>query len=674
MTVSKAGLISFRTPLALLRGVGSERLALLQKLGLLTVGDLLLHRPRRYEDRRNLKAVCDLVAGEQSVVQGTVVGMGKKRLRGGRRTLFELVLEDGTGKLRCRWWNAPYMEQFFSKGEFIVAYGKVSKTSPLAMDHPETEVAEADEETNVHLKRIVPIYPSTEGLTQRWLRALIWRLLTREEIEYPAEVSYQEFPDYPSYREAVRMLHAPEASEEAAVSRQRFALQELLELQLDIQRRRQKLESYAQSMPCCGDNRWIRPFLSSLAFDLTSAQTAVLREIRADLAQGPPMRRLLQGDVGAGKTVVAACAALMVLESGFDVALMAPTEILAEQHAATFHHGFRDFGIGLHLLTGNQTSDLTGNVMLPVTAPEMIIGTHSLLTEKYRPRKLGLVIIDEQHKFGVGQRERLVRKGKHPHLLVMTATPIPRSLGLTLYGDLDISLLQERPPGRGQVRTHVRTAEKFPKVIEFLRRELSRGRQAYVVYPRVEEGNDTDLKSVVTGYRQLKAALAPHSVGLAHGHMNAEERQVALDLFRRGLLKVLVATTVIEVGVDVPNATLMVIEHADRFGLAQLHQLRGRIGRGAENAHCILIAESRTSQAQKRLKVLEETDDGFRIAEMDLALRGPGDFLGREQSGLPPFRFVELAEDQALAEKAKQKAKELVRSSQTGPGGIESGI
>jgi ATP-dependent DNA helicase RecG len=418
-------------------------------------------------------------------------------------------------------------------------------------------------------------------------------------------------------------------------------------------------------LPCGGDNRHIKPFLAQLGFKLTAAQTKVLREIRADLSGVHPMRRLLQGDVGSGKTAVAACTALMALESGFNVALMAPTEILAEQHFQNFSRWFEPRGVKVELQTGSRKTVESPESRVQSQKPSrpstldprpstLHIGTHALLTSGFELPNLGLVIIDEQHKFGVAQREQLVRKGRYPHLLVMTATPIPRTLGLTLYGDLDVSVIDELPAGRGRIKTFIRATDKLPKVWEFIHEKLAAGRQAYVVYPRIEESGEKGLKAVTKEFENLKALLAPFRVGLLHGRLKGREKEEVMAAFRANAVKVLLATSLIEVGVDVPNATVMLVENAEAFGLAQLHQLRGRIGRDAHESYCILISDAKTAGAGERLKVLEETNDGFRIAEADLTLRGPGELLGREQSGLPKFRFGNLAGDLDLIRQARE--------------------
>lgn len=664
-------------PVIDLPGVGPERAGLLERLGIRTAGDLLLHRPRRYEDRRQVRPIAGLTLGASSLAQGRIVAQGVKRWNQNRRSLFELVIEDSTGRLYCRWWNQPYLEGRYRRGDTLFVFGRLRSLKPRVFDQPETETIEEGAEQSIHLHRIVPVYPLTEGLTQRWLRALVWRALPQTAGAAPDLHPGADLPEPPGRTAALAALHFPAEEGDAETARQRLALDELLGLQMTLQRRRQRLRACAAPVSCAGDNRLMRPFLRGLDFQLTAAQVRVLREIRQDLAGPQPMRRLLQGDVGCGKTVVAACAALMAIESGASVAVMAPTEILAGQHAHNFLRWFGPLGIPVRLWTGSRKQVLEG-ASAPVTAdpsaarpdsiptptaagappvPEVAVGTHALIASGYEPERLGLVVIDEQHKFGVVQREELVRKGRHPHLLVMTATPIPRTLGLTLYGDLDVSLLDQCPAGRGRIRTYLRTNASLPKVWEFVRAQLAQGRQAYVVYPRIEDAESVGgLKSVQAERTRLQKLLAPHTVALLHGRLPAAEKETVLGAFRAGAVHVLVATSVVEVGLDVPNATVMVIENAEIHGLAQLHQLRGRIGRSGHEAHCILVAAAPTPEARRRLDVLVQTTDGFRIAEEDLKLRGPGELLGQTQSGLPSFRFAELDRDLALVLRARDLA------------------
>jgi ATP-dependent DNA helicase RecG len=659
----------------MLLGVGPERAAQLERLKIFTAGDLLLHRPNRYEDRRHFLEIGDLKLKEPATVRGKIVAQGLKYFRGRSKSVFEFILDDGTARLHCRWWNLPFMEKYFEVGDDVMVFGKPVSVRPRTMDHPETEVLDPAEDISIHLDRIVPIYPLTEGLPQRWLRSLAWRTL--HELE--AQIA-EPFPEVlaltqnkiPTRANAVHMLHFPEEMPDAELARQRLALDEFLAIQVEMQRRRRNLEAKARAPLCPGTNELMKPFLARLPFQLTDAQTRVLRDIRKDMSGSVPMRRLLQGDVGAGKTVVAACGALMAIESGHNVALMAPTEILAEQHFTNFHRWLEPLGVRVALQTGakkvetreskGERQDAARFSTFDSRRSTLFIGTHALITPAFDMENLGLVIIDEQHKFGVAQREQLVRKGSFPHLLVMTATPIPRTLGLTLYGDLDSSVLDELPPGRGRVRTFVRTREQLPKVYEFMRGKLTEGRQAFVVYARVSEADtDAGIKAVTVELDTLRKEFPKSRVGLLHGRIAAPEKEQIMTDFRANKLQVLLATSVIEVGVDVPNATVMVIENAEQFGLAQLHQLRGRIGRGAHESFCILVADLKTPQADERLRVMERTNDGFAIAEADLNLRGPGEFLGAAQSGLPPFQFGDIIADARLLETSRQIARQIVK-------------
>lgn len=654
--------ISLLQPVRVIPGVGIERATQLGRLGVVTVRDLLLLRPRRHEDRRQLCRMADLVLGTTAIVRGKVAALGVKSWKKKTRSVFELILDDGSARLHCRWWNLPYMQNYFKNGDEVFIYGKVSGLKPRTMDHPETEVIEGTEENQVHLNRVAPIYPLTEGLPQRWLRSLLFRTLP---LGIPLiEAEGKELPGFPSAGAALKMLHFPESLGEVEVARQRFALEELLLMQRELFRRRAALRSKSQAIHAGGDqNRHIRPFLKSLGFQLNQAQARVLRTIRQDMSgQGEPMRRLLQGDVGSGKTVVAACAALMALESGWSVLLMAPTEILAEQHFQNFQRWFSPLRIPVRLRTGmhrpagkSETSEKNHPQLglETVPAPEMVLGTHALLEENVQLSRLGLVIIDEQHKFGVAQRESLLKKGQYPHLLVMTATPIPRTLGLTIYGDLDISVIDQLPEGRGEIQTAVRSRAQQEKIWEFVEKKLGMGQQAYVVYPRVEDTGGEALRSVLSEFKQLEKRFSGFRVGLLHGRLRSEEKERVMEEFRLGEVQLLVATTVIEVGLDVPNATVMVIDHADSFGLSQLHQLRGRIGRGAAKSFCLLVADPKTEEARQRLRVMEQTRDGFVIAETDLILRGAGELLGRQQSGSSRLKFADLLRDGSLIDQAR---------------------
>ena len=684
---------ALQASVSILWGVGDERAKQFARLDILTVEDLLLHKPRRYEDRRRFRPIRDLTQDEAATVRGKIVAAGIKRFYKGTRSLFECVLEDGTARLHCRWWQAQgWMPDWFTVGREFLVYGKLGSLKPRTIDHPETELVEPGDDEFIHVNRIVPVHPLTDGLSARVMRTLVWRALERyvagprhDPANFP---EWRQFDDrialrpqgspIPSRANAVHLIHFPEEQTDVERARQRLALDEFVELQRQLQSRRRKFEASARALPCAGDNHLMKPFLAGLGFKLTNAQTKVLREIRADLGGAHPMRRLLQGDVGSGKTAVAACTALMTLESGFNVALMAPTEILAEQHFQNFSTWLGALGLNVELQTGARKTLNPRPAPLIAQAPasgmppaspqalpitdhgSLFIGTHALLTGGVDLPRLGLVIIDEQHKFGVTQRETLLRKGNYPHLLVMTATPIPRTLGLTLYGDLDVSVMDELPGGRGLIKTFVRTTEKLPKVFAFLHEKISRGRQAYIVYPRVEATDtDQEIKAVTKEFENVCLALSPFTAGLLHGRVKAAEKERVMADFRANKIQALVATSLIEVGVDVPNASVMLIENAEHFGLAQLHQLRGRIGRGAHESFCILVSDAENRAAQARLKILEQTNDGFEIAEADLKLRGPGELLGQQQSGSMNLRFGDLLRDLALIRQAKELAAKL---------------
>ena len=657
---------AFDQPVSELPGVGPERRAHLARLGLGTIRDLLLHRPRRYEDRRKMAVIRDITPGQVVTVRARVLASGVKHGQQRGKSRCEVIIEDDSGRLTCRWWNLPYMRNHFQVGEEIFAHGMVAPGEERRMDHPETETVVAGEESGIHLNRIVPVYPLTDGLSQRWLRSLLWRLAGEWRERIPdASPGLRELA-FLSEAEAVYRLHVPESLDQAEQARRRLAMDEFVALQSEILARRRRMEQNARAQACRGTNQLIRPFLKQLGFELTPAQTKVLREIRSDMGGRFPMRRLLQGDVGSGKTVVAACAIMMTMESGRNALLMAPTEILAEQHYLKFSDWFGGLGLGVRVLTGSRKSELPDELK---GAPHLIIGTHALLEDSFTVENLGLAVIDEQHKFGVVQRQELVRKGDYPHLLVMTATPIPRSLGLTLYGDLDLSVLDELPRGRGTIQTYVRGEDKMPKILEFVRDQLRSGRQAYFVYPRIDESEREGTRALAAEKAAMQAALAPWAVGLLHGRLPSVEKESAMREFREKRIHVLLATAVIEVGLDVPNASVMLVMDAGQFGLAQLHQLRGRIGRGPHPSFCILVARKKTAEAFERLRIMERTLDGFVIAEEDFRLRGAGDLTGLSQSGLPDFRFGDLRGDRALVEQAR----EWVRRQPAKTGEVEKG-
>ena len=638
-----------------------EKACLLAKLGITTIGDLFFNIPIRYEDRRNVKTIASIEKGEEALILGTVKACEMKKIRQGKKFFTRVIFYDETGDLFAYWWNQSWPMDVFREGQLVILYGKVRKIYPPELANPEYEILYGDGIVRFCFGKIIPVYSLTEGISQYWIRSLIARALKQYLDQLPIGRQYDEL-ELPSHREAVRMLHYPSAPGEEELGRKRLAMDELLELQLEMQKRKNNLLKKIHGIKCLGNNQLVRPFLKNLGFKLTSSQTDVLKEIRVDLSSGIPMRRLLQGDVGAGKTVVAACTALMVIEGGYNVVLMAPTEILAIQHVSNFRRWFEPLGITVRIWTGRaKEKDDDYKLLKNDSNPCVVIGTHALIEDSFRIDNLGLVVIDEQHKFGVEQRDRLLKKGSNAHLLVMTATPIPRTLALTLYGELDISVMKTLPSGRGKIRTFIRERERLNAVLDFVKKQLSQGRQAYVICPLIDESSNPDLKAVESEFSHISEVIFPYKAGLLHGRMKGNEKEYVMNQFSHNLIHLLLTTSVVEVGVDVPNATVMLIENAERFGLAQIHQLRGRIGRGKEDSYCILIVEAKDVDSMERLRILETTQNGFQIAEEDLKLRGPGDFLGDRQHGLPSFRFADLLNDYALAQYAKKIAINIVR-------------
>ena len=548
----------------------------------------------------------------------------------------------------------PWMKNMLAAGHEVVLYGKPKEyQGGIIIDHPDFEIV-GDDQDSVHLERIVPIYKGISGIAQRHQREHAYELLAGIDVASFAPV-YNVDPSYPR-EEAMQEVHFPGSIEQAEAARRYFALEEFFALQLNVVWKRARHHEH-EGRVLGKKTALLTQFYHSLPFDLTNAQKRSIKEVIADMRQPHPMSRLLQGDVGSGKTFVAMCAMLLAVDSGVQAALMAPTQILAEQHYLTFCQWLQPLGIRIALITGSRRED--SHLELDGEA-QIIIGTHALLYEGVEFNDLGLVVIDEQHKFGVGQRALLVRQGVMPDVLVMTATPIPRTLTLTLYGDLDVSILDERPAGRGEVVTALRKSPKVTDISKFLKEHLAEGRQAYLVYPLVEESDVLKAQSATVEYEKWVKRLSQYTVGLLHGKMPAEQKEQVMSSFRSGDLQVLVATTVIEVGVDVANANIMVIYNAERFGLAQLHQLRGRIGRGEFKSYCILTTDGKSPDAVEKLQVLADTTDGFKIAEADLRLRGPGDLLGTAQSGLADLRFVEFLADTELIRQARALAETVL--------------
>jgi ATP-dependent DNA helicase RecG len=629
----------------------------LNRLGIKTWRDLLEHYPRRHEDRAEFSRFPASSSDKPICVRGILHKVTSRYFSG--RNIVEATLDEGesgalSGRLVCRWFNQHYVQKMLAAGQTLVVFGRPKESrGRIYFDHPEFEIVEEEEENLIHLNRITPVYPLTEGLRQRPLRTLIYLAVTRlagieDQPVLPGYVA--------SYREAISQMHFPDSWTKLQRSRKTLALAELVGIQIVVENRRRNFVGQPGHAHSSSGSR-VQEFLQQLPFEPTAAQRRTIQEIHVDLAADRPMARLLHGDVGAGKTVVATAAMLEVAEAGFQSALMAPTQVLAEQHYQTLKTWLEPMGIRIGLRTGPRKEDafleLEGD-------PEIIVGTHALLYDSDPLPRLGLVVIDEQHKFGVLQRGRLLAREPVPDLLVMTATPIPRTLAMTLYGDLEVSTLDEKPINRKPVITGVRSSRKLPEAANFLRERLQANRQAYIVYPVIEESDALSVKAATTEFDRWADLLKPAECGLLHGRLAPEERENVMQRFRQGEIRVLIATTVIEVGVDVPNATVMLIENAERFGLAQLHQLRGRIGRGQHQSYCILMTDTKDPLALAKLSVLEKTNDGFEIAEADLRFRGPGDLLGTAQSGLPPLRVADLLQDADLLDEARGIARSIL--------------
>ena len=649
-------MFSARIELASLPLLPAREVAVLVAAGFSTAAEVLEHFPKRYEDRRRFDAFPNQPSADAVCLRGTVIDASLKHFGPGRG-YYEAIIMDGSGgvfgsgKITCRWFNMPFIQKLVAVGHEVSIYGKVKDSNGrLIIDHPEFEILRDDDQASLHLERIVPIYKNISGIAQRRLREIIYLLLLQAD---PSTLgATYEVSDNTTRALALMDVHFPQSMELARAARRRFALEEFFALQLNVVWRRSRYGEQAGRVLGMRTS-YLKHFYTSLPFDLTGAQKRSIKEILADMRTARPMNRLLQGDVGSGKTFVAMAAMVLAIDSGCQAALMAPTQILAEQHYLTFRRWLEPLGIRVALRTGSRDEM---NHLEVEGDPQIILGTHALLYDSVCFRDLGLVVIDEQHKFGVAQRASLIRQGVVPDVLVMTATPIPRTLTMTVCGDLDVSLLDEKPPGRGKIVTGVRIGAKQSDVTKFVKDQLALGRQAYLVYPLVEESESLKAESATQAFEKWRKRLTRHQVGLIHGKLRPDEKESVMRRFREGEIAALVSTTVIEVGVDVPNASVMILHHAERFGLAQLHQLRGRIGRGGHKGYCVLLTDGKNPEAMAKLKVLEQTSDGFEIAEADLRLRGPGDVLGTVQSGLSELRFIDFLADTALLREARALA------------------
>ena len=646
-------------PLEELEWIPRPKFLALRRLGITTAEDLLTHFPRRHEDRHQFPRFPREESEKPICLSGEVIKTSLRRF-GGWKKIFEVTLQEPDSNalsqpLICRWFNLHYIQKMIATGQQLVVFGKPKlRGKRLCMDHPEFEVIEDDEEKSIHLRRITPIYPATEGLSQRMLRSIIYRLLQELDTE-PIEPLLPKNLWNGDHGEAIRAIHFPENWQARDAAHEHLVLSEFFAMQMLIASRR--TEAHARiSASHSGRGELMEKLLRSLPFELTGAQKRVIAEIRRDMESKFPMNRLLQGDVGSGKTVVAIAAILLAVEAGFQAAFMAPTQILAEQHYAVLRRWLDPFGVKLSIRTAARQEESFLPLIEGDEKAHVIIGTHALLYQKVSFSNLGLVVIDEQHKFGVAQRARLTSREPAPDVLVMTATPIPRTITMTVYGDLDVSTLDEMPRNRGKIVTAIRDSEKLGEVLRFLRTQLEAGRQLYVVYPLIDESEKLEAKAAAAEYERWRERLHPFGCELLHGRIPGQEKQEIMDRFRQGKTKALISTTVIEVGVDVPNATVMLIENAERFGLAQLHQLRGRIGRGEHKSYCILLSSETSWEAAEKLGVLEKTTDGFAVAEADWEMRGPGDLLGTAQSGLPALKIGDLRRDAQLMKRARTSA------------------
>jgi ATP-dependent DNA helicase RecG len=659
------------SPVQFVKGVGPQRAEALAREGVKTLEDLLFHLPMRYEDRTALARIADLRPGMKVSVAGTIAVAGLRRAR--RLTLYEVRLEDGTGRLKALWFNQPFLKDTLPRGAQVVLYGTVEPDAygsrQLMMSSPQYEKVESEDAAGVHTGRIVPVYEKLGPLSGKALRRVLLRLAEQvpDDLPDPLPPDLRDRLQVIPRAEAVRRIHRPREDDDLALlnaarspAHRRLILEEFFLFQLGHALQRQARQERPKRAAFAITDAARDAVKRILPFHLTGAQKRVLREIADDMKSPHPMNRLVQGDVGSGKTMVALLSMVIALENGYQAAFMAPTEILAEQHYLTFKRLLArcPYTVGLFTSAVKGKERTAAGEALAAGTVQIAVGTHALIQQDVAFRRLGLAVVDEQHRFGVLQREDLRRKGGDVDVLVMTATPIPRTLALTAYGDLDVSIVDERPPGRTPIRTVHRAASDRRAVVEEVRRALAAGRQAYVVYPLVEESDKLeDVRAATQMAEEWRAALPQARIGLLHGRLKGPEKEQVMGAFYRAEVDVLVATTVVEVGVDVPNATVIVVEHAERFGLSQLHQLRGRVGRGAGASTCLLVTHGRLSdEARARVEVLTRSDDGFVIAEKDLELRGPGDFFGTRQSGLPQLRVGDLLRDADLMARARTEA------------------
>jgi ATP-dependent DNA helicase RecG len=657
--------LDFDTPVTAINSVGEKKGAALERMGIHTVYDLLFTYPRRHDDYSKLKPIGSLWYGDDVTIIGSVERVTTRSARSGKMKIVEALISDKSGAIRATWFNQPWMEAQLKKAKQVVLSGLVEQyLGKLVMNSPEWEPLSKKQ---LHTNRIVPVYPLTKDITQKWLRRIIHDTVQKyaPHLPDPLPEDIRTEIDLPPFAHAVQEIHFPANENSLQAARQRLAFDELFLLQMGVLKQKWQWEKRLGTVFDCSEE-WIQNQLNNLPFQLTEAQAKALQQIREDLKSGNPMNRLLQGDVGSGKTVLAALASQIVIREGAQAALLAPTSILAEQHYQNlvslltgFEGGLKADQIGL-LIGGTPESEKTTiRSGLADGKIKLIIGTHALLEDPVKFEKLQLAIIDEQHRFGVEQRGTLRQKGENPHLLVMTATPIPRSLALTIYGDLELTVIDELPPGRQPVETHVLFPSEVERAYSLVRRQVDLGNQAFIIYPLIEESDKIEGKAAVDEFNRLQDEVFPtFKLGLLHGQLSAAEKDQVMTRFRNKEIQILISTTVVEVGMDIPNATVMLVEGADRFGLAQLHQLRGRVGRGEKKSYCILIPGSAEEVENQRLQAMVETGDGFILAEKDLEIRGPGQFLGTRQSGYTELKLASIT-DLKMIEQAREHASSL---------------
>jgi len=651
------------TEITYLKGVGPVRGKLLNEIGITTVRDLLQYYPRKFLDRTNIKPINHLKIGEEAVVIGKVQSFGLRKTR--RRNFFQIILNDGSGRLQCNWFNGiSWISDKFTINQKVAVFGKIDFYKGFTISHPEHDILDENEDPT-NTGKIIAQYSSTAslksaGLDSRGFRKIITNALLHggRELSDHFNSDFRDEIGLTSYGESIHSIHQPENAEKLTKAIYRLKFDELFFLQI-LMAMKKAFTKKEISTAYPDINDYTRNIYEKLPFQLTDAQINAMREIRKDLSQPHQMNRLIQGDVGCGKTVVALLSSAIVADNEGQIAVLAPTEILARQHYKSMKELADHVGLKVALLLGGKKGDERDEILNELQAGEiqLLIGTHAIIQPDIEFNNLGLVVIDEQHRFGVEQRKALLDKGNHPHILAMTATPIPRTLAITYHGDMDVTIINQLPGNRQPVKTFVVNSDQEDRIYNFLKKEVKAGNQCFIVYPIIEESEKLDLKAAETEYKKLSKDIFPElNIGYIHGKLKSDERDLKMQAFKDNEMQILVATTVIEVGIDIPNATVMVIENADRFGLAQLHQLRGRIGRGEKPGFCILIPGKNDGFVSERLKIMESTSDGFEIADEDLRLRGPGDFFGTKQHGYMKLKIADIARDGKIARIARQYA------------------